>query len=72
MFPHGKLRAWIESQGGKVSGRFIGVPIPNGPSSSRPPARKSFSSREEARQWVEAEAHALGLPIEWVDVTPGR
>ena len=72
MFPQGKLCAWIETQGGKVSGRFIGVPLSAGLPSRRLPARKSFSSPEEARQWVEAEARALGLPIEWVDGPPGR
>jgi hypothetical protein len=66
MQPGGKLRAWIETKGGTVCAAFVGVP--NGATHqhlSRPPATRSCTSSDEARRWIEAEAAALGLPIEW-------
>lgn len=66
MQPGGRLCAWIETKGGTVCVAFVGVP--NGATHlhlSRQPATRSCTSRREARRWIEAEAAALGLPIEW-------
>jgi hypothetical protein len=71
MTPGGKLRAWIERQpGGKVMAGFVGVAVtPDGhmAAASRAPATQICRSPEEARECVEDEANALGLPVEWVE-----
>jgi hypothetical protein len=50
--------------------RFVGVPGAAGARVSRPPATQLCSSAEDARQWVEDEARAFGLPVEWVNEVP--
>ena len=67
MPPDGRLRAWIEEQDGAVLAAFVGVPGAANSRVSRPPATQLCSSAEDARQWVEDEARAFGLPVEWVD-----
>jgi hypothetical protein len=71
MKPTGKLRAWIESQpGGRFVAGFVGVAVaPDGriAVASRAPATHICRSPEEAREWVEEEATAFGLPVEWVE-----
>jgi hypothetical protein len=71
MAPSGKLRAWIERRpGGKFIAAFIGVAtLPDGAAAvaTREPAKQVCCSSEKARQWVENEATAFGLPVEWVE-----
>ena len=38
-------------------------------SPGRAPARQLCSTSDEAREWIEDQAAALGLPIKWVDST---
>ena len=71
MAPGGRLRAWIERQsGGGFRAAFLGVAVmPDGSSAvvRREPATRVCCSPEKARQWVEKEATAFGLPVEWVE-----
>ncbi len=70
MTQSGRLRAWIErTAGGMFRAGFVGVAVnPDGHSSvaDRAPATLVCQSPEEARHWVEDEATALGLPVEWI------
>jgi hypothetical protein len=70
----GKLRAWIERKpGGKFLAGFVGVVVtPDGrmAAANRAPATHVCQSPEEAREWVEDEATAFGLPVEWVEGAP--
>ena len=70
MKPNGKLQAWTERDASdRVIAAFIGATdLPSGRSvvADRAPAMQIFSSTETARQWVEREASALGLPVEWI------
>jgi hypothetical protein len=50
-----------------VLAAFVAVPGVADSRGSRPPATQICSSTEDARQWVEDEARAFGLPVEWVD-----
>jgi uncharacterized protein (DUF169 family) len=76
MTSSGRLRAWIERQhGGRFRAAFIGVATaPDGTAAvaDREPAVRICCSPEKARQWVEEEATAFGLPVEWVEATAGR
>ena len=71
MTQNGKLRAWIEQHNGeKVIAGFIGVAtLPDGQhvAANREPATRICPSADTARQWIESEAAAFGLPVEWVD-----
>jgi hypothetical protein len=71
----GKLRAWIEKKpGGKFLAGFVGVVVtPDGgvAAANRAPATQVCRSPEEAREWVEDEATAFGLPVEWVEGAAG-
>lgn len=69
---HGEsLLAWIERCGAaEFVGAFVGegaVPgaIPDFP--GREPAMRRCFSPDEARQWIEQEAAAFGVPIKWVN-----
>ena len=62
-----KLMAWIDQPGEQVMAAFVASAAPQ-----RAPATRHFASLEEARGWVEAEARAFGVPVEWVDRAPGR
>jgi hypothetical protein len=66
----GRLRAWIEKPANRagVVAAFVGVPPGSDVPLRRLPATKHFVSRDEARQWIEREAQAIGgVPVEWVD-----
>jgi hypothetical protein len=71
MTPGDRLRAWIERKpGGKVVAGFIGVTATadgHVAVGTRAPATQVCRSPEEARKWVEQEASAFGLPVEWMD-----
>jgi hypothetical protein len=72
MAADGKLRAWIESSGDAVLAAFVGVPAAGQVSGARPPATKLCASSDDARKWIEHEAGAFGLPVEWVGGARGR
>jgi hypothetical protein len=57
----------MEVQDDAVLAAFVGVPGVAYSRVSRPPATQLCSSAEDARQRVEGEAMAFGLPVEWVD-----
>ena len=62
-----KLVAWIEPCGAsEFSGKFVSEET----AAQRAPASCSCASRDEAKQWVEREADALGVPLEWTDRPP--
>jgi hypothetical protein len=49
-----------------VLAAFIGVPGEGDAPLQRLPATRLCASLDEARQWVEAEAMAIGVSVEWV------
>jgi hypothetical protein len=61
MTPAGKLCAWVEKRCGGFLGAFVGENA-----TTRTPATRLCASADEARQWVEVEAEAFGLPVKWV------
>jgi hypothetical protein len=62
-----RLIAWIEQQ---PSGEFIASFVASAVASKRNPAVRRCLSRHEARHWVQAEATAFEVPVEWVDRAP--
>jgi len=68
----GKLLAWTEqSEKDTVLAAFIGEgALPHHGREGRAPAIRQTSSFEEARQWVEAQAKLLGLPVQWLENKP--
>jgi hypothetical protein len=62
-----KLLAWVEpkDRDGFLAA-FVSVPT----ATKRRPATQRCASPEEARQWVEREAAALGLPVSWMSAAP--
>jgi hypothetical protein len=66
--PSGKLLAWIEPRGGdrEFTAAFVSAPT----AERRAPATYSCASLNEAREWVEVQAAALGVPVEWTDDRP--
>jgi hypothetical protein len=58
--------AWIQplDHGGFLAA-FIDVNAPT----QDAPATKRCPSSDNAKRWIEAQAAAFGLPIEWVDKT---
>jgi hypothetical protein len=71
----GRLRAWVERKpGGKFLAGFVGVVVtPDGriAAADRAPATQVCRSPEEAREWIEDEASAFGLPVEWIESAAG-
>ena len=63
-----KLLAALEPRGEKqVLAAFVSAMAAPG----RVPAMQLCDSPEEGRQWVEREAAALRLPVEWVSAIGG-
>jgi hypothetical protein len=69
-----RLHAWTEP---REEGQFLAAYVIEtsatgdgggaiGAASSRAPTTCLCSSRREAKTWIEQEAHALGLPVEWM------
>jgi hypothetical protein len=58
----GKLLAWIKPRDEQ---EFVGAFVGGG-SPARPPATRTFSTPDEARDWIETEAGELGVPVEWL------
>ncbi len=73
--PSGSLLAWIETTNMDLfMAAFVGegAVAPNGGKAvGRLPATQACASQEEARDWVETQAEALGLPIRWLQKPPG-
>jgi len=62
-----KLIAWVEvRERDEVLAAFVGAPAVN----RRGPATLLCSTTEDARQWVEEEASALGVEVKWIDKPP--
>lgn len=57
-----RLFAWIEPRN---TDGFMAALVGGG-AQQRVPATQLFRSPDEARRWVEAEAAALGVPVEWL------
>jgi hypothetical protein len=63
-----KLLGWIETRGTEnFVGAFIGEEA-----ISRAPATQRCSSADEARRWIEDEAEAVGLSVNWLTNSPSR
>lgn len=62
----GKVCASIEVQGEVFEASFVCVPIDAREKPGRRPATKRCRSVDEATQWIDQEAEALGFPVEWV------
>lgn len=71
MQPGDSLLAWIERYGtSEFVGAFVGEgaapgAIPDFP--GRAPAMRRCVSPDEAREWIEREAAAFGVPVKWVN-----
>jgi hypothetical protein len=59
-----KFLAWIEPRGPH---EFTAVFVSSAMASRRAPATHHFGSPDEARAWVNREAEAIGVPVEWTD-----
>lgn len=59
--PEGTLHAWIASHEDKLLAAYVGRDAP-----CRAPATRGCATLDEARRWVEQEAAALGVTVEWV------
>ena len=68
--PTSKLLAWIEPRNGdrEYTAAFVSFLT----ASQRAPGTRRCGSVDEARQWVEREAAAFGVPVEWTDRSPWR
>ena len=65
----GTLLAWIQpGDRDEFLAAFVGADA----AAIREPATQQCSSAEEARQWVEDQAAALGVAVEWVNPLPAR
>jgi hypothetical protein len=67
---HGnRLRAWVsERSPGDVVAKIIAIEAGNAdPTGTRDPAVRVCRSSLEARGWVEAQAKAFRLEVEWRD-----
>ena len=61
------LIAWIEpGSGQEFQAAFVSAVM----ALRRRPATRRCASPDEARRWVEGEAAALGVPVEWTDHSP--
>jgi hypothetical protein len=74
MIPSGNLLAWIEPCGAdEFMGAFVGEGSAHDVhrhSPGRAPATQLCSSPDEARQWVEDQAAAFGVPVKWLSDIP--
>jgi hypothetical protein len=62
-----KLVAWIEPRpNDEYLAAFVAEPLVT----KRAPATQLCSSPHDARQWVEEEAAAVGIPVRWLGEPP--
>jgi hypothetical protein len=59
------LLAWIKPKNRRFMAAFVTAAAP-----LRPPATRDCGSVEEAKRWIEREAHALRVPVVWTDHPP--
>jgi hypothetical protein len=76
MLPNGRLLAWIAK---KDTQEFVAAFVGEGAVATsdrklvgRAPATQVCSSVDDARQWVQEQAEAFRLPVQWLDAAPGR
>jgi hypothetical protein len=62
-----QLIAWIEP---RTSNEYLAAFVSAPAAKARPPATQVCSSPDHARQWVEDEAAALGVSVQWVSGSP--
>ena len=62
----GNLIAWIERRDEDL---FLAAFVGSG-AQMRAPATQICASEHEARRWIEKEAVAVGLPVEWRAAEP--
>jgi hypothetical protein len=76
MLPSGKLLAWIETLGAdEFIAAFVGegaLPAPHYDVSGRAPATQLCSSIDDARQWIQDQAKAFNLPVQWMEAVPSK
>jgi hypothetical protein len=74
MKPNGKLLAWIKPRNTEeFVAAFVGQDAAPGARqdfAGRAPAVRVCGSADEARRWIEDEASAFALPVEWVSEAP--
>jgi len=74
MKPSGKLLAWIKPRSAhEFVAAFVGdgaAPGAREDFAGRAPAVQLCASPDEARRWIEDQAAAFSLPIEWVNEVP--
>jgi hypothetical protein len=74
MRPGGALLAWIEPHGAEeFVAAFVGegaIPGAHRDFAGRAPATQFCSTGDDARQWIEEQAAAFGLPVKWVSGAP--
>ncbi len=74
MTPSGKLLAWIRP---RSADQFVAAFVGEGAApgvrtgfAGREPAMQLCRSWDEARRWIEDQAAAFALPVEWVNEPP--
>ncbi len=76
MEPNGKLLAWIQPRNAdEFLAAFVGedaAPCSRNDYAGRAPAVHVCGSPDEARRWIEDQASAFALPVEWINDAPGR
>jgi hypothetical protein len=74
MIPNGALLAWVEPyDSNHFMGAFVGKDAVRASCGHRPgraPATRVFSSLSEAREWVDEQGAAFGVPVKWVRDPP--
>jgi len=58
-----RLMAWVDEYHGKYLASFVSADTLG----QREAATRQFPSRDEARQWIEAEASEIGVNVEWME-----
>ena len=65
--PDNKLLALIEPRSDQeFTAAFVSIPTAD----RRDPATYTCAPPREAREWVQVQAAALGLPVEWTKSSP--
>jgi hypothetical protein len=74
MQPCGKLLAWIKPlDADEFVAAFVGegaAPGAHTGFAGRAPAMQLCSTFDDAKQWIEQQAEAFGLAVEWVSSDP--
>jgi hypothetical protein len=62
----GTLLAWIAPHGDEYVAAIVGAGALHG----RTPATQTCKSQSRAIEWVQEEAAAVDLPVEWLEAAP--